>query len=319
MITNSIPDSEPQSAELASKRERLLALLEGYRGVVVAFSGGVDSSVVAKAAVLALKDRALAVTADSPSLPREELEHARQLAQVIGIRHLVLPTQECDNPDYVKNDGRRCYYCKSELYSQLSQLLPQLGLSVVVSGANRDDLGDYRPGLIAAEEHGVRHPLQEAGLTKAEVRALAASWGLPNWSKPASPCLSSRLAPGVAVTPERLQRIERAEELLHAWGLAECRIRYHEGDLARVEVPLAVLAHLAAEPLRTELTRALHALGFTFVTLDLDGFRSGSLNELVPLEMKNEYMGRSASSRAVASDLSALHLPRADLTARDAT
>jgi uncharacterized protein len=274
------------SAELAARRDRLLAVLGELPGVAVAFSGGIDSTVVAKAAFLALGERAVAVTADSPSVARKELDDARELAKLIGIRHVVVKTAEFENPSYLKNDGTRCYHCKTELYTTVEKLLPELGVPVVVSGANLDDRGDYRPGLAAAAEHSVRHPLQEAGFTKADVRALARHWQLPTWDKPAAPCLSSRMAPGLAVTPERTKRVEDAESLLRSLGLRECRVRYHEGDLARIEVPVAEVAKLAAEPVRGELAKALHALGFKFVTLDLDGFRSGSLNELVPLELK---------------------------------
>ena len=275
--------------EMEAKRDRLLAILAEMPGVAVAFSGGIDSTVVAKAAALALGEKAVAVTADSPSVPRSELATARELARQIGIRHVVVQTEEFDNPDYLKNDGSRCYYCKSELYSRVEELLPRLGVPVIASGANLDDQGDYRPGLVAAAEHAVRHPLQEAGFTKADVRALARHWGLPTWDKPAAPCLSSRLAPGLAVTPERTRRVEEAEAYLRSLGLRVCRVRYHEGDLARVEVPLAEVAKLAAEPARSNLAREFRRLGFKFVTLDLEGFRSGSLNELVPLELKSRF------------------------------
>jgi len=277
---------------LATKRDRLLGILAGLPACAVAFSGGIDSTVVAKAAFLALGAQAVAVTADSASVPRSELATAREIAALIGIRHIVVNTAEFDNPDYLKNDGSRCYHCKTELYSTVRRLLPSLGLSLMLSGANLDDLGDYRPGLIAAAEHGVRHPLQEAGFTKADVRKLALHWQLPTWDKPASPCLSSRLAPGLAVTPERLARVEAAEAWLRGLGLRECRVRYHEGDLARVEVPQSEVARFALDPLRTDLTREFHRLGFKFVTLDLDGFRSGSLNELVPLEVRLRYAGK---------------------------
>lgn len=272
-----------------SKRDRLLAVLAEMPGVAVAFSGGIDSTVVAKAAALALGSKAVAVTADSASVPRSELATAREVAALIGIRHIVVNTDEFENPDYLKNDGARCYHCKSELYSRIEVLLPDLGLTIIASGANLDDLGDYRPGLTAAAEHFVRHPLQEAGFTKADVRALALYWELPTWDKPAAPCLSSRLAPGLAVTPERTKRVEEAEVYLRNLGLRECRVRYHEGDLARIEVPLSEVANLASEAVREKLAREFRRLGFKFITLDLDGFRSGSLNELVPLELKARY------------------------------
>jgi uncharacterized protein len=284
-----MPESLPPN--LLAKRDRLLEVLRGFDRVVVAFSGGIDSTVVAKAAFLALGDRAEAVTADSPSVPRRELAEARQLASQIGIRHHIVHTEEFDDPDYVRNDGTRCYFCKSELYGRIETLLPGLGATVVCSGANLDDQGDYRPGLKAAAEHGVRHPLQEAGFTKADVRALARSWGLPTWDKPASPCLSSRLAPGVKVTHERTARVEAAEEYLRSLGYRECRVRLHEDELARIEVPVEGLARLADPAIREVLARRFKELGFSFVTLDLEGFRSGSLNSLVSLETRKLYTG----------------------------
>jgi uncharacterized protein len=271
---------------LVAKRDRLLEVLRGLGSAVVAFSGGIDSTVVAKAAHLALGARAVAVTADSPSVPRAEVAEARRLAEQIGIRHRVVQTEEFADPDYVRNDGSRCYFCKSELYSRIESLLPELGTEVICSGANLDDQGDYRPGLKAAAEHRVRHPLQEAGFTKADVRALALAWGLPTWDKPASPCLSSRLAPGVEVSRERTARVEAAEEYLHGLGYRECRVRLHEGELARVEVPAAELGRLLDPAVREGLVQRLRELGFRFVTLDLEGFRSGSLNTLVSLEHK---------------------------------
>src|SRR5205085_2966115 len=214
------------------------------------------------------------------------IEDARRLAERIGIRHIVVPTDEFADPDYVRNDGSRCYYCKSELYSRIETLLPGLGVDAICSGANLDDRGDYRPGLKAAAEHAVRHPLQEAGFTKANVRALALAWELPTWDKPASPCLSSRLAPGVEVSQERTQHVEEAEAYLHSLGYRECRVRLHHGELARIEVPADELIRLAEPEAREGLVRRLKELGFQYVTLDLEGFRSGSLNALVSLESK---------------------------------
>src|SRR5256714_6539476 len=216
--------------QLAAKQGQLLEILRGLDSVAVAFSGGIDSTVVAQAAFLALGDRAVAVTADSPSVPRSELAEAQRLAEQIGIRHRVVATEEFADPDYVRNDGSRCYFCKSELYGRIEALLPELGSSVIGSGASLDAQGDYRPGLKAAAEHQVRHPLQEAGFTKADVRALALEWGLPTWDKPASPCLSSRLAPGVEVTRERTGRVEAAEKLLHDLGWPDGRVRLPKGE-----------------------------------------------------------------------------------------
>jgi uncharacterized protein len=284
---------------MARKRDELLNRLRTYGRVAVAFSGGVDSTVVAQAAFFALGECAVAVTAESASVPVAELEEAVRLAGHIGIRHHVVKTSEFENPDYVKNDGSRCYHCKSELYSQIESLLPRLGVEVICSGANLDDLGDYRPGLVAASEHRVRHPLQETGFTKAEVRELAREWGLPVWDKPASPCLSSRLVPGLEVTPERTARVEAAEAWLRELGLRECRVRYHEGDLARIEVPVSEIARLASQEVREPMARRFRELGFRFVTIDLEGFRSGNLNQLIDLGIRQQFL---SPTEGVASD-----------------
>ncbi len=271
---------------------QLVDSIRTFRRVAVALSGGVDSAVVAKAAHLALGSDAVAITADSPSVTRRDLTEARRVAEFIGIRHVVIGTDEFSKPDYTRNDGRRCYHCKSELYDRILELRSQLGFDVICSGANQDDLGDYRPGLQAAAERGVRHPLQEAGFGKSVVRQLANLWSLPVRDKPASPCLSSRIAPGVAVTMERTARIEAAETILRDLGIADCRVRLHDGELARIEVPLEAIAALAAPDLRRRLCEQMRGLGFRFITLDLEGLRSGSLNELIDVTIRNDYLPR---------------------------
>lgn len=278
-------EPEIAQAEVAGWAERLLAVLRSLPDVAVAFSGGVDSTVVAKAARLVQGERALAVTATSASLAQGELERATSLARAIGIRHRVIQTDEFADTAYARNDGTRCYHCKSNLYGTLERLRDEVGFAVVCSGANLDDQGDYRPGLVAAAEHGVRHPLQEAGLTKPMVRAIARHWGLPNWDKAASPCLSSRLAIGVEATAERTQRVDQAERYLRELGLGELRVRYHPGEHARIEVPLADLPRLVEPEIRSKLAAHFRSLGFQFVSLDLEGFRSGGLNVLVPAEL----------------------------------
>lgn len=270
--------------ELRDRRDRLVETLRGYGRVAVAFSGGIDSTVVAQAAQLALGAAAVAVTATSDSLASGELEEAEALARRIGIRHRVIRTDEFADPDYTRNAPDRCYHCKTELYDSLVALRDELGVDVIASGANLDDAGDHRPGMRAAAEHGVRHPLLECGLTKDDVRALARAWDLPTWDKPASPCLSSRVAYGEEVTPERVRRIDASEQWLRRHGLRLVRVRHHRGDLARIEVPIEELPRLAAPGLRDELVAAFRALGWAFVALDLEGFRSGSLNTLIPAD-----------------------------------
>jgi uncharacterized protein len=268
---------------MVEQREALLAYLRPLESAAVAFSGGVDSAVVAQAAYLALGERAVAVTGVSASLASGELELAQQIARQIGIRHQIVSTDELARAGYVQNSPDRCYHCKTELYTKLTELAPQFGVAVLLNGANTDDLGDYRPGMRAASEFRVLSPLADCGLNKADVRELARHWNLPCADKPATPCLSSRIAYGEQVTPERLARIDQAEVFLKELGLGEIRVRLHAGELARIEVPLDVLTKLAEPEIREQIVARLKALGFRFVTLDLQGFRSGSLNSLLKL------------------------------------
>lgn len=244
------------------------------RTVVVALSGGVDSAVVAKAASLS-ECKLTAATARSASVSALEQSDAEHLARSIGIEHFWVEPNELHDSDYLRNDERRCYFCKSRLYAAIAQSFPQ---HLILSGTNFDDLGDYRPGLQAAEEANVRAPLAELQIGKQGVRQLARLWQLSVADKPASPCLSSRIAYGVAVTPERLARIEQAERLLRDLGWSEFRVRLHADEMARIEIPDSSLELLMAADVRERVVRELKQIGFRFVTLDLEGFRSGSLN-----------------------------------------
>ncbi len=305
--------------DLAAKRDRLLDTLGAYGSCAVAYSGGVDSAVVSKAAQLALGEAALAVTAESDALATGELDEARSLAALIGIRHLVIKTHELSRADYAANQPDRCYHCKTELYERLRVVADDLGITVLVNGVNADDLSDFRPGLKAANEHAVRSPLAECGITKAAVRALAEAWRLPVADKPATPCLSSRIAYGQQVTPQRLAMIDAAEQMLRSLGLRELRVRYHGDDLARIEVPATEIATLCAAETRDAIVAELKRLGFKYVTVDLAGLRSGSFQQLVPLEARKAirlmtrrrrcgHSGLQPSPWALDSQLSALDL-----------
>jgi uncharacterized protein len=274
----------PLAPDIAAKRDRLLELLRSYGSCAVAFSGGLDSSVLAQAARLALGDRAVAVTGVSASLASGELESCAALARSIGIRHEILPVDELALPAYRANRADRCYHCKNALFAQMETLAQRQGIAVVADGSNADDRGDHRPGLRAARDRRVKSPLAACGLTKAELRALAADWGLSTADKPATPCLSSRIAYGEEITPERLAMVDRAEQFLRERGFQPLRVRYHRGEMARIEVAPEALPRLLEPEFRVELIRFFHSLGFKYISLDLEGFRSGSLNAVLPAE-----------------------------------
>ncbi len=266
------------AARLATVRDALAS----RERIAVAFSGGVDSTLMLKLAVDALgADRVVAVTGVSDSLAPGEFASTQQLVDELGVRQVVLHTDEFDNPDYTSNPTNRCYHCKTTLYQHLEAWMVANGDYTVVNGTNADDLGDYRPGLTAATEHRVLSPLADAGLTKADVRELARRFGLPNADKPASPCLSSRIPYGQPVTPAKLRMIDRAETYIRSLGFPVCRVRHHADDAASIEVPPHDIDRLSAGDLLARVDSALREIGYRSVSIDPRGFRSGSLNEAV--------------------------------------
>jgi pyridinium-3,5-biscarboxylic acid mononucleotide sulfurtransferase len=264
--------------ELISKVEALRATFAPMPSVIVAFSGGVDSTFVLKVAQDAIGERVLALTTTSPTMPDQDRQSAIEMAKLIGARHVVIESNELEVKGYAQNPLNRCYLCKSNLFTVCEAKARELGIAEIVDGVNLDDLHDYRPGIQAAEQRRVRHPLVEAEMTKAEIREASRALGLPTWDRPASPCLSSRFPYGTQITLEGLQKVERGETLLHAMGFRVARVRYH-GDVARLEVETSELPRLLQEPTREIIDREFKKLGFRFVAVDLKGFRSGSLNE----------------------------------------
>jgi uncharacterized protein len=281
---------------MSAKLDHLRGILRDMHRILVAFSGGVDSTFLLRVAVDELQAGVVALTTRSPTAVDEDYDLAVQVAREFGVRHIIVDANELDIAGYAANPMNRCFFCKSNLYDICAAEASGLGIEHIVDGANRDDLEDYRPGLQAAVEHRIRHPLVEAGLTKEEIRLLSKERGLATWDKPASPCLSSRFPYGTMITRAGLERVAGGERVLRRLGFGECRVRFHD-SVARIEVPAVLLPRIVLPEIRSVLVRELRALGFLYVTVDLQGFRSGSLNEALrsaPNETTDP--GRASSS-----------------------
>jgi len=263
-----------------AKEERLRELFRELESVIVAYSGGVDSSYVAYVANEELGSRAVCITGQSASLPAYQRAEIDRVVEKFGFQHELIDTQELENPSYRANDANRCFFCKDELYSKLESVARTRGIKSIVDGSTVDDLGDFRPGRQAAAQHAVRSPLIEVGLSKSEVRELSQKATLPTWDKPASPCLSSRIAYGTTVTIERLSKVDRGEEILREFGFREFRVRHHD-QLVRLEIAQSEMDRVLQKDLLDDLAKRFRELGFKYVTLDLEGFRSGSMNEVL--------------------------------------
>ena len=277
----------PNPDRLREKEERLFAVLRPLERVIVAFSGGTDSAYLAWAAHQVLGRNALAITADSASLPESHKRDAEAFTARFGIAHEYIETREFDNPDYLRNDPNRCFHCKDELFTRLEELGRERGWRHIVYGVNVDDLGDYRPGQNAARNHQVAAPLADAGLTKAEIRELSRQAGLPTWDRPASACLSSRIPYGTPVTIENVKTVEAGEEQIKVLGFRQFRVRFH-GEVVRIEIAKEELEKAMTLEMARKFTEIFKALGFRYVTLDLEGYRQGSLNEVLDLKKSQE-------------------------------